>query len=158
MVDDDASGEAADIVCVKALKDDGRPVQLNVAFYHCKFASEGQPAAVIKDLYEVCGQSQKCVSWIASPKRRTELFTHLLARNARRTSSGLASRIEVGSTESLEIMREISKQCPMTLHVVVVQPGLQKARASDAQLLLLGVVQNYLYETYQASFGVIASA
>ncbi|SEP70843.1 hypothetical protein SAMN04488038_101250 [Solimonas aquatica] len=55
-------------------------------------------------------------------------------------------------------MREISKQCPMTPHVVVVQPGLQKDRDSDAQLLLLGVAQNYLHETYQASFGVIASA
>jgi hypothetical protein len=45
----------------------------------------------------------------------------------------------------------------VTLRVFIVQPGVSKANATRDQLLLMSVAENYLFETYQLPFGVIAS-
>lgn len=56
----------------------------------------------------------------------------------------------------LEI-RELSKTGSMRSRVFIVQPGLSKKDASDSQLALLTVTENYLAETSKVGFGVIAS-
>ena len=54
IVDDDGTGEIADIVM---LQRDGR--LLDVVLAHCKFSGADNPGARLNDLYQVCGQAMK---------------------------------------------------------------------------------------------------
>ncbi|QOC90847.1 hypothetical protein [Micromonospora craniellae] len=62
VIDDDGSGEAADIVGL-AVDDEGLLVRL----IHCKYSSEAFPGGRVADLYEVCGQAHKSVQWKRAP-------------------------------------------------------------------------------------------
>jgi hypothetical protein len=148
--DDDDSGEAADVVTIRA-----RDNRIGVEFYHCKFSTEDFAGGRIKDLYEVCGQAQKSVRWMENP---TELFAHLLRREPRREKGVEATRFETGDKNALFRVKEMSRLLPVDLRVYVVQPGLSVKKASVEQLELLSVTENYLMETYKLPFGVIASA
>ena len=157
IVDDDGKGEAADVVAVRLVGDHSSPERIDVDFYHCKYSQETMPGRRIKDLYEVCGQAHKSVSWMSSQEKRTDLFTHLLRREAARNESGGTSRYEMGNGEILQTIREMSRLCPVKLKIFIVQPGVSKQDVSTEQLLLMAVTENYLLETYQLSFGVIVS-
>lgn len=157
IVDDDSKGEAADIVAIRLAGDHATPSSIDVEFYHCKYSQEATPGQRIKDLYEVCGQAQKSISWMSSPEKRTDVFTHLLRREAHRQEAGASSRFEVGNGELLLTIREMSHLCPVTLKIYIVQPGVSKANATRDQLELMSVTENYLLETYQLPFRVIAS-
>jgi len=148
--DDDGKGEVADVVGIR-VEEDGITVEL----YHCKWSREPTPGARIADLYEVCGQAQKCIRW---KEKRTELFTHLLRREALRLEKNEATRLEVGAQENLLTIKEMSRFLPVNFNIYIVQPGLSKARASESQLELLSVTENYLMETYMLPFQIIASA
>jgi hypothetical protein len=156
--DDDNSGEAADVVAITVEGGTAAPVRIDVELYHCRYAHGERAGQRIIDLYEVCGQAQKCIHWALSPEKRTELFTHLLRREERRQDVRRGSRFERGDGDLLQTIREISHLCPVALKVFIVQPGLSKANATRDQLELLGVTENHLLETYQLPFGVIASA
>ena len=149
LFDDDGSGEAADIVCISI-----RKKKIVIEFYHCKFSTGAIPGARIGDLYNVCGQAQKSVNWMEKP---TELFDHLLRREAIREEKKMISRFERGNQDDIWKIKEISRGLPIELKVFIVQPGLSKSNASTAQLELLSVTENYLMETYQIPFEVIAS-
>lgn len=110
------------------------------------------------DLYVVCGQAQRSVSWLANHQKRTELFTHLLKRDAMRTSQGRSSRFERGDVATLMRIREMSWRCEVKLSVIVVQPGLSIAAATRHQLTLLAVTERYLSDTYEVPLGVYCSA
>ena len=153
--DDDGAGEAADVVTIR-VKDDNNGRSILVEFYHCKY-SKRMPGKRIKDLYEVCGQAQKSVQWMTHQDKRTELFTHLLRRNAKRKARHQTSRLEVGDSAKLTAIREMSRTLPVKLSVFVVQPGLSRANATLQQLELISVTENYLMETYQLPFRIIAS-
>jgi hypothetical protein len=157
IVDDDSKGEAADIVAIRLVGNATAPSCIDVEFYHCKYSQESTPGQRIADLYEVCGQAQKSIFWMSSPEKRTDLFTHLLRREARRQQSGASSRYEVGDGELLQTIREMSHLCPVSLKIYIVQPGVSKANVTRDQLQLMGVTENYLMETFQLGFGVIAS-
>lgn len=149
--DDDSSGEAADVVAIK-VNNDQRII--SVEFYHCKFSTEEQPGARVKDLYEVCGQSQKSIRWMQNVK---DLFYHLLRREEKRQDADSASRIERGDFDKIEEILEKSSVYKMELAIFIVQPGLSKAKASSEQLELLSVTESYLKETYMIPFDIIAS-
>jgi len=155
--DDDSRGESADIVAVRVVGDPAEPSGLEVEFYHCKYSLAAAPGRRVDDLYEVCGQVQKSIAWASSPTKKTELFTHLLRRESLREEANSPTRIEVGNREQLLTLRDMSRLLPVNFKFYVVQPGLSKANASPEQLLLLSVTENYLSETYQLKFAVIAS-
>jgi hypothetical protein len=155
IVDDDRSGEAADIVAIRLMKVGDSPAIIEVEFYHCKFSSASAPGARIGDLYEVCGQAQKSVRWTSSGVKRADLFTHLLRRAGREIER--RDRYELGDSHKLQTIRDMSHACEMKMRIFVVQPGLSKAAVSLSQLELLSVTETYLFETYQLAFGVIAS-
>ncbi|QSI33310.1 DEAD/DEAH box helicase [Variovorax sp. RKNM96] len=148
LLDDDGAGEAADIVGVR-LDDPMLPRLISIDLFHCKYSIAPTPGARIDDMYEVCGQAQRSVMWLHNKDRRTDLFAHLLKREARRVEAGRHTRIELGSRERLVQLRDISRTCAVTLRVFIVQPGLSKAQAADHQLALLGVTEKFLSETYQ---------
>lgn len=149
IIDDDDSGEAADVAAIEIL-DAGVKVEL----YHCKYSQDEKPGRRIKDLYEVCGQAQKCIHWMEKP---TELFYHFLRREPRQKKGETGSRFERGNKNDLLKISEMSRRVRIELDVHIVQPGLSKAKVSQAQLELLSVTENYLMETYKIPFGVIAS-
>jgi hypothetical protein len=68
--DDDGAGEAADIVAIK-IENGTRGSAILVEFYHCKY-SEQVAGKRIKDLYEVCGQAQKSMQWMAKARTRKQ--------------------------------------------------------------------------------------
>lgn len=157
LMDDDGKGEAADIVGI-SLDSLTLPKLITVDLYHCKYSSEPEPGSRIGDMYEVCGQAQRSVLWMHNKDRRTDLFAHLLKRDALRIESGRATRFEVGTRERLIQIRDLSRTCRVTIRVFIVQPGLSKAEAADHQLAVLGVTEKFLQETYQVPLQVYCSS
>lgn len=150
--DDDASGEAADIVAIKTAGGE----RLLVHLFHCKFSKEADPGARVKDLYEVCGQAQRSAYWKANVRG---LLGHLRRREANRMRSTTpVSRFEVGDMAKLaEIIREAPFLDP-EFTVFVVQPGVSKAEVTTGQQDLLAATELYLMETYCVGLEVIASS
>lgn len=147
--DDDGSGEIGDVV---AIKDDN--VSLNIDIYHCKFSQEDTPGARIDDLYTVCGQAQKSVSWL---EKVDDIFNHLQRRDSKRVSDTGVSRFIVGSSELISKFHMKSVRFPVNIRIFIVQPGLSKRLATRNILHLLSVTENYLMETYKLPFTIIAS-
>lgn len=156
LMDDDGKGEAADIVGI-SLDNPTLPKLIKVDLYHCKYSSAPEPGSRIDDMYEVCGQAQRSVLWLHNKDRQTDLFVHLLKREALRTENGRATRFEVGARERLVQIRDLSRTCRVTIRVFIVQPGLSKAKAADHQLAVLGVTEKFLQETYQVPLQVYCS-
>jgi hypothetical protein len=156
--DDDSAGEAADIVAIRILGGMDAPTAIEVMLYHCKYSNRPLPGHRIDDLYVVCGQAQKSVAWVCSDNKKSDIFTHLLRREKDRVNNGRPTRFELGDIDLLQTIREMSYMLPVSISVAIVQPGLSCAEVSPDQLHLLGVTENYLMETYQLPFQVIASA
>lgn len=156
LFDDDGKGEAADIVGI-SLDSPTLPRLITVDLYHCKYSSAPEPGARIGDVYEVCGQAQRSVLWLHNKDRRTDLFAHLLKREALRAESGRASRLEVGTRDRLIQIRDLSRTCRIAIRVFIVQPGLSKVLAAEHQLAVLGVTEKFLHETYQVPLQVYCS-
>lgn len=154
--DDDGKGEAADIVGI-SLDSLTQPKLITVDLYHCKYSSAPEPGARIGDMYEVCGQAQRSVLWMHNKDRRTDLFAHLLKREALRIEGGRATRLEVGTRDRLIQIRDLSRTCRIAIRVFIVQPGLSKIQAADHQLAVLGVTEQFLQETYQVPLQVYCS-
>jgi superfamily II DNA or RNA helicase len=157
IVDDDGPGEAADVVAIRLEGDEEAPTAIQVEFYHCKYSSEATAGHRIEDLYEVCGQAEKCISWMTTTDRQTDLFRHLLHRDSLRLDRGQPGRIEKGDRDLILKIREVSRLRPVHLKVFIVQPGLSKREASRDQLELLNVAANHLWEMHLLPFGVISS-
>lgn len=153
--DDDGAGESADVVAIRHAEREGAK-EIDVAFYHCKFSKE-KPGARVDDLFVVCGQAQKSISWLFNQDKRTDLFQHLLKREPKRRLGVEATRFERGSVTELMAFVEMSRLCRVNLCIYIVQPGMSKAQASTAQLDLLAATEHYLMETCQVPFRVIGS-
>lgn len=150
VLDDDGSGEVADIVAMRVDGDD-----LLVTLVHCKFSAQDAAGARVEDLYEVCGQAQKSVRW---RRDTTLMFQQLIRRERRRLERGARTGIEVGSAERLYEIQEQAALLKPRFTIAVAQPGLSEARASDAQLHLLACTQVYLYETASSDFAVYCNS
>jgi superfamily II DNA or RNA helicase len=147
--DDDAAGEAADIIGL-ALRGD----TLRVDFYHCKFSTGDAPGARVSDLYVLCGQAQLTLQW------RTQIpfmLSHLMHRDVDRVKKGKPSRFEKGDRRLLLKMQRKARKLRLESEVTIVQPGLKKSAVSARQLELLGATELYLLETYQLPLRVIGS-
>lgn len=155
--DDDGSGESADVVTIKVTENDARTT-IDVDFYHCKYSQESSSGSRVGDLYEVCGQAQKSISWLQNQLRHTELFIHLLRRDPKVRKGVELSRYQVGDRDTLAEIRNRSRMAALNLRVFIVQPGLSRSKATPDQLSLLSVTENFLLETYGVPFGVIGSA
>jgi hypothetical protein len=149
VIDDDGSGEAADIV---ALAIDGD--ELLIRLTHCKFSSEPAPGARVGDLYELCGQAHKSVVW----KRAQDLVDHLIHRERNRRAKYGRVGFEVGDEVTLRSLQHRVRSLRPRLEITIVQPGLSAASVSPAQLQLLACAEVYVYETAMAKFEVLCSA
>lgn len=149
--DDDYSGEIADIITIKEFDN-----EINVQFYHLKFAKDGLVNTRVDNFYEVCGQAQKSIHW--KHKSGVEFFQHLLRRETKIRNGNERSRIEKGAKQDLERLLAIAKnKKPMNFEVFIVQPSLSKQNVSDSIMTLLGVTENYLKEVADIELNVIVN-
>lgn len=148
IVDDDGCNELADVVAMRR-----ESSTLHVQLVHCKYSSEPTAGARIDDLYEVCGQAQKSV---ARRRDLSQLLPHLIRRERRRQARGRTG-IEIGNEELLYDIEGQLRLLKLELSIVVVQPGMSAANASNAQLDLLAATEMFVLEVGGASFDVIAS-
>jgi hypothetical protein len=156
IIDDDDTGESADVVTIRALDED-MSNDIEVNFYHCKFSGGVNAGTRVDDLYVVCGQAQKSISWLYNSEKQTDLFQHLLKRDPRIKEKTEYSRFERGDRNLLKKFQEMSRVGKVNLKVFIVQPGLKKSEASEHQLNLLAATENYLMETCRIPFSVISS-
>jgi hypothetical protein len=147
--DDDGSGETADIVAMRLSAD-----TLIVDLVHCKYSSDATAGARLDDLYEVCGQAQKCVRWREKPDF---FLRHLARREADRLRKGKPSRYELGSSALLSAWLNRWQEFNYDFSVTIVQPGFSKARAVAAHLELLAATEAFLMDTWGMRFRVLAS-
>jgi hypothetical protein len=148
VMDDDGPGEVADIVAARI---DGN--KLIVKLVHCKF-STGAPGARVADLYEVCGQAAKSMRW---RRRADHLFLNLIRREKQRRANG-GNGLMKGTDQKLYELAEKSPLLLKKFSVVVVQPGVSRARVSSQQLDLLACTEVYVQDTADSTFEVITSA
>lgn len=139
--DDDGAGEVADVV---AMRLEGN--LLRVHLFHCKYASQGQPAARIEDLYEICGQAQKSVRWA---EQLGDLLKRLQRREAARLRANKTSRFERGGLQLLVSWINKWQQLRPHYTITLVQPGYSKQAAEPAHLEVLAATQSYLMDTYR---------
>lgn len=151
MIDDDGSGEIADIVAMK-LEDN----VLTVRLVHCKYAGGGKAGARVGDLYEVCGQTQKSIIW---RKQDLEPFFKTLAYRAKKKVDRTGvNPFEVGDLRALFGLRDKAQVASRKMQFTIVQPGLSAAKSSDQQLELLASTETYLKTTVSGSLEVWTSA
>lgn len=149
VVDDDGTGEIADLVAVKDLDD-----RLLVHLVHCKYSAETVPGARVGDLYEVCGQAHR-----SAHLRHAigAMIKNLIRRERARRKRGY-NGVLVGTDEALLGLQDLARLRRPQMQVTIAQPGLSKAAAQTRHLQLLGAADVYLREIAFASFDVWCSA
>jgi superfamily II DNA or RNA helicase len=150
VVDDDGTGEIADIVAFRTDQDG-----LLVRLVHCKYSRDPRPGARVIDLYEVCGQAQKSIMW--RRKDLNTLFRVLEDRARKKQAREGISPFEVGDLQALYALRDRALVLRRRVEMVIVQPGLSAAGASPQQLDLLASTQSYLRTTIAAPLTVWCS-
>lgn len=73
--DDDSKGEIADVVAIRVVGGLEAPTAIEIELYHCKFSHGAAAGARVADLYELCGQAQKCIWW-AGISKEEDRFIH----------------------------------------------------------------------------------
>ncbi|KNY29539.1 DEAD/DEAH box helicase [Pseudobacteroides cellulosolvens] len=149
--DDDNSGEIADVITIKELEK-----KIKIELYHLKYAKKGVVSKRIDNLYEVCGQAQKSIHW--KHKDGNEFFEHLMRRETKFENGNSCSRLEKGDIQKLVYFSQITKRkYPVEYEIYIVQPGLCPDIATDDQLTLLGVADNYIKEFAAINMKVIGN-
>lgn len=150
VLDDDGTGEIADIVAMR-LDDQGLLVRL----IHCKYSSSSTPGARLEDLYEVCGQAQKSITW---RRRDMEPFFAALDRRARRKQQREGqSPFIVGDLPSLYRLKDQALVRRRRMEIVIAQPGLSASRVDQPHLELLASTEFYLRSTIAAPLEIWCS-
>lgn len=148
IVDDDGTGEIADVVCLRREQQ-----ALHLELVHCKYSHGDRPGSRVIDLYEVCGQAAK------SHKARADaelVLQKLIRRERRRAVSGSSGLILGTGRELMDILAHV-RLLDVRVTVTIAQPGLSKAGMSSAQAELLACTELYLSETYNSAMRVICS-
>ena len=147
--DDDASGEAADLICLKEEDD-----HIRLALVHCKFAGGQSPGERVKDVVEVCSQAVRCAKWNG---RFPQLCHHIRNRNETLANEGRADRYIAGAPRELTRLQKLSRVKVVRPEVLVAQPGLSQANRTDEQTAVLAAAATYLKETISVDLDIICS-
>lgn len=149
--DDDGSGEVADVI---AVQEDATNNKLLFELYHCKYSGAPQAGARVSDLYEVCGQAEKCVKWASDAKSMLE---RLMNRESDRTGNGKPTRYEVGDNKLLFTLKNKLKIYSAAFSVYIVQPGVDSNQITPAMHQVLCSAEAYLKDTYAIPLTLICS-
>lgn len=148
---DDASGEAADIIAIRQESNDSFKLHL----IHCKFSSSDKTGSRVDDFYTLCGQAQKCIRW--KHNGMEYLSDHIKNREESWKKEG-ETRFLKGDMGDLNRLKKFSRHsASFVFEVSIVQPGLLKESVSDDVIQLLGSTEDYLLKTSGAKFNVYCS-
>lgn len=147
---DDGSGEAADLVCLKEV--DEKTILL--CLVHCKGAHEGRVSADIRNFYTVCGQAQKS---IAVKHGGVQTLYHDLKRRHELWAREGASRFLKGDMKTLSYFKEKARRAKLEFEVILVQPGASAQTVSSDALKLLATTELFLKKTTDAVFRFVSS-
>lgn len=150
LIDDDRSGEAADLVGVRIDHGD-----LLVTLVHCKYSTSAVPGGRLADLYEVCGQAVRGARW--RDNGAIPLLDHLDRRvqaYSRRTGG---TAFEVGDRGDLFRIRQQAPQLFPRITTLIVQPGLSIAASTEEQLRLISGAASYVQSVTKGAFEVYGS-
>lgn len=150
LIDDDGSGEAADLVGLH-IQDE----ELHVVLTHCKYSTGENPGARLPDLYELCGQAIRGAKWRQSGA--LPLLRHLDTRAQRYHQRTGKSPFMIGTLNDLYKLMAIAPQLRPRFHTILAQPGLSIAAATDEHLRLLGGAESYVYAVTRGTFHVYCS-
>lgn len=145
---DDGPGEISDIIALKETEKD-----VIFELYHCKYSKEPIPGGRIGDLYEVCGQCQKSVKWVANI---SNTFQQILNRESKAKLKGY-TRIELGNIEKIYKYNNMIKVKKVKAKIFIVQPGVDSKQITENMKYLLSCTQSYLVETYSIPLFMICS-
>lgn len=147
---DDGSGEAADLVCLKEI--DEKTILLTLV--HCKGAYEGRVSTDIRNFYTVCGQAQKSIT-VKHGGVQT-LYYDLKRRHELWAREG-ASRFLKGDMKTLSYFKEKARRSKLDFEVILVQPGASSQTVSSDALKLLATTELFLSKTTEATFRFVSS-
>lgn len=147
--DDDAPGEASDLVCFRM--DDE---VIRFILVHCKY-SESVGGARIKDAVEVCAQAVRSGRWIWNFKG---LCRHVFTRERLLTSNARPSRFLRGTARELNQLLQASRFKEVRGEIVVVQPGISQAGHTAQQAAVLASAHCFLNGTVGVPLDVICCA
>lgn len=150
VLDDDGTGEVADIVAIRM---DGS--DLRVLLVHCKYSSEDFSGSRVEDLYDVCGQTQKSIRW---RHYVDDMLARLIKREQRRVQRDQYSGFHVGDGNDLYRLRDEAYRLRPAFTIAIAQPGVSKRVVSQEQLHLLAGTEVYLSEVAVADFAVWCNA
>ncbi|OBQ64322.1 type III restriction endonuclease subunit R [Mesorhizobium loti] len=148
--DDDDSGEAADLVCMKLESD-----AIRLTLVHCKFSGGKTPGERVKDVVEVSSQAVRSARWVG---KFAQLCAHMRARNDPAKSGGRSTRFLKGGPSDLAQMMKLSRLQQVKAEILAVQPGLSEAARTDAQSIVIAASLTYLKETVGLDLRIICSA
>lgn len=150
IINDDGSGEAADLVCFKDVDE----TTIRLALVHCKGAHEARVSRDIRNFYIVCGQAQKSITAKHAGIKR--LSDDLRRRQETWAKEG-KSRFLKGDQRHLAYFAEKARRAKVEFEMVLVQPGGSVADIPSDALKLLATTELYLMKTTQSKFRVILS-
>ena len=151
LIDDDGSGEIADLVGIN-----NSDKFIDITLFHLKFAKGGKVSNSIENLYQVCGQAQKSVRWKYVGGHK--FFDHILRRNEKKEQQGRSSSLLKGTIKDfIKLREEASNKKELRFHVVIVQPGMSKSQCTHEMKILLGNTVQVLHEIANIDCNVICS-
>lgn len=147
--DDDASGEAADLVCMKLEAD-----HIALTLVHCKFSGAEEPGGRVKDVVEVASQAVRSARWVG---KFPQLCQHVRAREEKLKRADRPSRFLRGAPSDVVRLTKLSRFRVVRPHIVVVQPGIRKSARTAHQSVVLAAALTFLKETVGIDLSVVCS-
>ncbi len=147
--DDDAPGEAADLVCFR-MDDEA----IRFSLIHCKY-SKSLGGARVKDVVEVCAQAVRSGRWIWNFKG---LCRHVFTRERLLASDARPSRFLRGTPRQLNQLLQASRFKEVRGEILIVQPGISQAAHTTQQAAVLASAHCFLNDTVGVPLDVICSA
>jgi superfamily II DNA or RNA helicase len=146
---DDAPGEAADLVCLKEEAD-----HIRCALVHCKFTKGTNAGERVADVVEVASQAVRSAKW---KWKFRDLCRHLVGRE-KRLCHGAGTRFIVGNVADLNRYVRVSRFKEVRAEIVIVQPGLSRKDHSPDQVAVLAAAHSFLKETIGVDLDVVCSS
>ena len=119
---DHTKGEAADFI---AFDNNGTPT---CTLYHCKSSAGDDPSARDGDIFEICGQAIKCLTYVGDFQSIVEHLRH-------RDNNVQLPEYVSGSEDEVKRIYESAQKRSFQFKVVLVQPGISKAVLAEADNL-----------------------
>jgi superfamily II DNA or RNA helicase len=147
--DDDGSGEAADLVCLKEHSN-----SILIQLVHCKFSGRAQSGGRVTDVMEVCAQAVRSYKW---KYKFDALCEHITNRERGATKSARGTRFFVGDMAKLRTIRSSARNKKKEYAIKIAQPGLSLNALTDEQRSVFASTHAFLLETVDVAIRILCS-